>query len=196
MAWAAAAGLGALLAVGAVFTAVGLGLVAIERSKAMRPAVLLGQALLILLSAVTEELLFRVVLVGAVALVAPDAVAVVVSSLVFGLPHVVRGNNGAEQRANAITAAAFGLVVGAIWVAHHNFAAIVAFHAAFNVVAGLLLGGGAIDPLSERLPQVTWPFALRDRSSYTGTALMWRTAGSELLPLAVVALLLRPTGLV
>jgi membrane protease YdiL (CAAX protease family) len=195
MMWLPAAGLGALVATGAVLLAVVFGLAAVERSKTLRAGALLGQVLLLVLSAAIEEALFRVLLIGALTVIAPDAVAVVLSAVLFGLPHVVRGSNNEEQRANAITAAAFGLVVGAMWVSQRDFGAIVAFHAAFNIVAGLVLGAGAVDPLNERLPKVTWPLAMRDLGQRTGAALLWLTALSELIPLAAVALLLRPSGL-
>jgi membrane protease YdiL (CAAX protease family) len=195
MAWAAAAGFGALLATGAVMTAVALRLVAIARSRTRRFAALAGQIVMLIISAATEELLFRVLLLGAIARVAPDPIAVVVSAVVFGIPHVIRGNGNEEQRANAVTSAAFGIVVGSMWVAHHDFAAIAAFHAAFNIVAGLVLGGGAVDPLSDRLPKVTWPLALREVRQYTGASLFSRTVVAELLPLAVIAVLLRATNL-
>lgn len=191
-----AAVLGALLAAGAVTTSIALGLVTIERAKSFRPAPLVGQALLLVGSAAAEELIFRVLLIALFTRVVNDPIAVAVAAVLFGLPHVVRGKTNEEQRANAITSTAFGLVTGWMWVSQRDFIAIVAFHAAFNITAGLFLGGGEVDPLSERLPKVTWPLAMRDRGLRTGAALMWCTALSELIPLGVIALLLGPAGLV
>jgi membrane protease YdiL (CAAX protease family) len=183
--------LGALLALGSVATAAALRLVAIERSKTLRAGPLAGEALLLVLGAAAEEWLFRVLLLAALTRLVATPVAVVVAAMAFGLPHVIRGTSRDERWANAITSAAFGVVVGSMWIATRNFTAIVGFHAAFNIVSGLLLGAAAIDPLSERLPQLSWPLALRDTSDANVSGLLWRRVLSEIAPLIPLAALVK-----
>lgn len=132
-------------------------------------------------SALVEELVFRVALVA--------AVGVPVAAIAFGAIHVVRGANRAERVAAVATAIAFGLVLGWAWTEHRSIAQLVAFHAAYNIGWGLVLGGAAIDPVSNDRdrPTATWPLAMRWRRA-PGLPLL---VLSELVPLAAVAPLLR-----
>ena len=144
---------------------------------------------LLTVSAVVEELAFRVLLIGILEVVAPRLAAVVGAAVLFAAPHLVRGADRATRTASVVTAFGFGLVLGGMWVHTRSLLAVVAFHLAFNVTSGLVLGGGAIDPVNRRDPRPTpaWPLAQQARRPCRG----WRDtavlAATELVPLALVA---------
>jgi membrane protease YdiL (CAAX protease family) len=161
-----AGGLGAAVAIVATAIEVGLGLRRIARAPARPPAgPLAGTLALLLAGAAVEELLFRAALLWLLVDVVhlPAAPAVAAAAALFGAPHLARGDGTRGQRASLVTAIAFGALLGTAWVVgHHPLAAVIAFHAAFNVIGGVVLGGAALDPLSPRLgPTPVWPCSQR-----------------------------------
>ena len=146
---------------------------------------------LLIVSALIEELAFRV---GAIALldgIAGDTGAIVVSAAAFAVIHALRGSGWEERSASVVTGFAFGVVLGRLWLDTRSLPALVAFHASFNVVGGLVLGWGALDPVSRRSSTPVWPLALapgrRARRGALGVALF---ALPELVALAAAAAVL------
>lgn len=143
-------------------------------------------AAVLLVSAVVEELVFRVALLTLLVSLAPPSTAVICAATLFALPHVIRGASPRERLASVVTSFAFGVLLGVVWIRSRSFGAIVGFHFGFNLAAGVFLGGGALDPLSRRLGETpTWPFRQRygprsDESSIVAGVL------AELGPLAVI----------
>ena len=93
---------------------------------------------IMLVAAITEELLFRGLLLRYMALVTKrPTVAVVLSALVFG------GLHAQWSAGNALTAIWMGIVLGTLYVKHNSLVAVVLAHFIFNAILLLLYQLGA-----------------------------------------------------
>jgi membrane protease YdiL (CAAX protease family) len=178
-------------AAGAILLQLAFRLMAIQRSQtaALRP--LVTQAAMLVGGAAVEELLTRVGLCALLTMFLSRWPTIVVSAAVFSVPHALRGDRKVERYANIATAFVFGVLLGWVWLATHSFAFIVSFHAAYNIVGGLVLGWVSVEPIAEGLPAVSWPFALRYIATGSEARLFVAYTASEVIALAAAAAVLR-----
>jgi membrane protease YdiL (CAAX protease family) len=185
----AATALGAAVSIISTLLLLPVGYIRFRRTA--RPVI--GKYLLtivtLVVSAVIEEALFRVGLIALVQSFASDAVAVVASAVLFGVIHAIRGSRPEERVANVVTSVAFGALLGAAWLDGWAFADLVGFHAAFNIVGGMLLGSASLNPVSNRDDQPTevWPLAQEQTRPFEGWTATAVLALSEVLPFAACA---------
>jgi membrane protease YdiL (CAAX protease family) len=133
-----------------------------------------------------EEIVFRVALASALAVVAGPIVAIGVSAVAFGAIHVVFGESVAERASAVVNATLFGVVLGAVWLATRDVVAITAFHAVYNVVGGMFLGWVGIDSIESTDPVPSWPFVVERTRTRAGAVLFTALTVSECIPLALV----------
>lgn len=131
----------------AFFTLQALGMARLSAATGLEG---LGLALLFpMITAMIEELLFRVILFGILQEITGSLVAILISSAVFGLAHA--GNPGAGPFALAALSVELGVMLSLAYILTRNVWLIVAIHAAWNFMQAFVLGAensGVRDPHS------------------------------------------------
>ena len=135
--WAIGALLGAGLYTGCVMLLMLLGMYRVEGLNPL--AFMIPAAAMAVKSGVFEELLFRAVLFQSVEQMAGSWIAIIVSSLVFGLLHLI--NPGATLAGAIYIAIEAGLLLAAAYLVTRRLWLAIGFHMAWNYVQSAVFSG-------------------------------------------------------